>query len=363
MSSTWGNVLKLSIFGESHGPAVGMVLDGLPAGEKINESELLLQMSRRAPGSIKGSTPRKEADLPQFQSGILNGVLTGAPLCAVIENTDSHSADYNNILTCPRPSHADYTGNVRYNGFNDIRGGGHFSGRLTAPLVIAGSVCRQILERRGIIIGSHILKIGQVSDLPFDFADIDTEELKNLSSASFSVRDEKKKREMEELVSDVQKHKDSIGGVIECAVVGLSAGIGSPMFDSLESKLASILYGIPAVKGVEFGSGFDFAEMTGSEANDNFVYENGKVRTLANHNGGICGGISNGMPITFRVVVKPTPSIGLPQKTVNLETKENTELVIKGRHDACIALRAQPVIEAAAAVSLLDSVLMQGALE
>lgn len=363
MSSTWGNALKLSIFGESHGPAIGMVLDGLPAGEKIDESALLLQTARRAPGSIKGATPRKEADLPQFQSGILNGVLTGAPLCALIENTNTHSADYNNILTCPRPSHADYTGNVRYDGFNDIRGGGHFSGRLTAPLVIAGSVCRQILERRGIIIGSHILKIGNIEDEPFDFADIDIEELKNLSAVPFSVRNKEKKREMEELIADTQKQNDSIGGVIECAVVGLSAGIGSPMFDGLESKLASILYGIPAVKGVEFGSGFDFAQMRGSEANDSFIYENGEIRTVTNHNGGICGGISNGMPITFRVVVKPTPSIGLPQKTVNLETKENTELIIKGRHDACIALRAQPVIEASAAISLLDSVLMQGALE
>lgn len=363
MSSTWGNALNLSIFGESHGPAIGMVLDGLPAGEKIDESELLLQISRRAPGNIKGATPRKEADLPKFQSGILNGVLTGAPLCALIENTNVHSSDYNNILSCPRPSHADYTGNVRYGGFNDIRGGGHFSGRLTAPIVVAGAVCRQILERRDIIIGSHISKIGNIEDEPFDLNNIDPRELKKLSSSAFSVRDENKKREMEELISNVQKQNDSIGGIIECAVVGLPAGIGSPMFDGLESKLASILYGIPAVKGVEFGSGFNFSEMKGSEANDQLVYENGTVRTLTNNNGGICGGISNGMPVTFRVIIKPTPSIGLPQKTVNLETKENTELVIKGRHDACIALRAQPVIEAAAAVSILDSVLMQGALE
>lgn len=360
MSSTWGSSLKLSIFGESHGPAIGMVLDGLPAGEKIDEDEILLQMSRRAPGNQTGSTPRAEKDIPIFESGILNGVLTGAPLCALIQNTNTKSSDYNNILTCPRPSHADYTGKIRYNGCNDIRGGGHFSGRLTAPLVAAGSVCRQILERKGIFVGSHICNIGNVTDTPFDPVNIDINELKLLSRAAFAVRDENKKQEMQNLIKKVQSEQDSIGGIIECAAVGLPAGIGSPMFDGLESRLASILYGIPAVKGVDFGAGFSLGCMTGSQANDEMYYnENGEIRTRTNNNGGILGGISNGMPLLIKAAVKPTPSIGKAQNTVNLETKTDATLEIRGRHDACIAVRAQPVIEAAVCIALLDSILSQ----
>lgn len=361
MSSTWGNALKLSVFGESHGPAIGMVLDGLPAGEKINEDELLLQMARRAPGSLDGATMRAEKDRPVFQSGILNGVLTGAPLCALIENTNTKSSDYNNILSRPRPSHADYTGKVRYGGYNDIRGGGHFSGRLTAPILVAGSVCRQILERREIFVGSHIANIGNIGDEPFNPVDIDTDELKALSRTAFAVRSEKAKTKMQELIKKVQSEHDSIGGIIECAAVGLPAGIGSPMFDGLESRLASLLYGIPAVKGLDFGAGFSLGYMQGSQSNDEMYYnENGEIKTKTNNNGGILGGISTGMPLVFQVCVKPTPSIGKKQNTVNLETKENDALTIHGRHDACIALRAQPVVEGAACIALLDSILMQG---
>lgn len=360
MSSIWGNALKLSIFGESHGPAIGMVLDGLPAGEKIDEKELMLQTARRAPGLMDGATPRVEKDKPVFQSGILNGVLTGAPLCALIENTNTKSSDYNNISSCPRPSHADYTGKVRYGGFNDIRGGGHFSGRLTAPIVIAGSVCRQILERRGIYIGSHISNIGNVNDEPFDPVNIDTDELKRLSRTQFAVRSEEAKEKMQEKIKKIQAEQDSVGGIIECAAAGLPAGIGSPMFDGLESRLASLLYGIPAVKGVDFGAGFSLGYMTGSQANDEMYYnENGEIKMKTNNNGGILGGISTGMPLVFQVCVKPTPSIGKKQNTVNLETQENDELTIHGRHDACIALRAQPVVEAAACIAILDAILSQ----
>lgn len=272
MSSTWGNILKLSIFGESHGPAVGMVLDGLPAGEKIDLDAVQVQMDRRAPGLTAGSTPRCEADRPQFLSGLLDGKLTGAPLCAVIENTNVKSHDYANILHLPRPSHADYTGSVRYGGSNDIRGGGHFSGRLTAPLTAAGAICRQILEKHGIVIGSHVLKIHAIWDTPFNAVSLDADALRLLNQEPFTVIDLQKKREMCARIAQAQAEKDSLGGVIECAAVGLPAGIGSPMFDSLESRIASLLYGVPAVKGVSFGDGFELTSMVGSEANDAMYY-------------------------------------------------------------------------------------------
>lgn len=361
MSSTWGNALKLSIFGESHGPAIGMVLDGLPAGEKIDLRAVETQMARRAPGLTAGSTPRREADLPRFLSGMLEGTLTGAPLCAVIENTNVKSHDYQNILHLPRPSHADYTGSVRYGGHNDIRGGGHFSGRLTAPLTAAGAVCRQILERRGIVIGSHVCMIHQISDTPFDAVSLDADTLNRLNREPFTVLDLQKKREMCAAIAKAQADKDSVGGVIECAAVGLPAGIGSPMFDALESRIASLLYGVPAVKGVSFGDGFGIAALCASEANDAMYYaQDGSVKTRTNHNGGILGGISTGMPLLFRAAFKPTASIAKEQQTIDCVTHENASLVIKGRHDACIAVRAQPVVESVAAIALLDAMLAQG---
>lgn len=361
MSSTWGNVLKLSIFGESHGQAIGMVLDGLPAGEEIDSDAIVVQMARRAPGLTPGATPRCEADLPRFLSGLLDGRLTGAPLCAVIENTNVKSHDYANILRLPRPSHADYTGSVRYGGHNDIRGGGHFSGRLTAPLTAAGAVCRQILERRGIVIGSHVFSIQSVCDTPFDAVALDAAALNALNKEPFTVQDLQKKREMYHVIAEAQAEKDSVGGVIECAAVGLPAGIGSPMFDALESRIASLLYGVPAVKGVSFGDGFGICALRGSAANDSMYYtQDGRVKTRTNHNGGILGGISTGMPLLFRAAFKPTASIAKEQQTIDCVAHENASLVVKGRHDACIAVRAQPVVEAVAAVALLDAMLMQG---
>lgn len=358
--SSWGNTVKISIFGESHGAGIGVVIDGLPSGEAIDMDAVLLQMARRAPGNDKASTPRKEADQPEILSGMLNGYTTGAPLCAVIRNTNTRSQDYGNLLTTPRPSHADFTGFVRYGGFNDIRGGGHFSGRLTAPLVFAGAVCRQILERRGVNIAAHIASVGTIQDERFNPTDISTELMERLSKEKFGLIDREKETAMRELIEDCRMKQDSIGGTIECAVTGMPVGIGSPMFDGIENVLASILFGIPAVKGVEFGSGFDGCALRGSQNNDPFYYdENGQVKTKTNNHGGILGGISSGMPILFRVAVKPTASISQKQQSVNLQEHTDTELEIHGRHDPCITVRAVPVVEAATAVALLN-LMMEG---
>ena len=358
MSSVWGSNIKLSIFGESHSGAIGVVLDNLPANEKIDLEAIAMQMARRAPGKDKTSTARKEADEPQVLSGLLNGVTTGAPLAAIICNTNANSKDYADLKVHPRPGHADYTAAVRYDGANDIRGGGHFSGRLTACLVFAGAVCRQILERRGIVIGAHALQIGKVQDVSFDPVNVSAEELNILNKRFFAVKDPNAEAAMREEIENIRLEGDSIGGVIECAAVGVPAGIGSPMFGGVENVLASLLYGIPAVKGVEFGAGFHVAEMRGSENNDPFYYdENGCVRTETNHAGGILGGITTGMPVLFRIAVKPTPSISKEQRTVNLCEKKSDTLKIIGRHDPCIVPRAIPVAEAAAAIALLDMIL------
>lgn len=358
--SSWGNTVKISIFGESHGVGIGVVIDGLPSGEAIDMDAVLLQMARRAPGNDKAATPRKEADQPEVLSGMLNGYTTGAPLCAVIRNTNTRSQDYSNLLTTPRPSHADFTGFVRYGGFNDVRGGGHFSGRLTAPLVFAGAVCRQILARRGVNIAAHIASIGTIQDERFNPTDISPELMERLSKEKFGLIDRKKETAMRALIEDCCTKQDSIGGTIECAATGMPAGIGSPMFDGIENVLASILFGIPAVKGVEFGSGFDGCALRGSQNNDSFCYDDGgQVKTKTNNHGGILGGISSGMPILFRVAVKPTASISQKQQSVNLQEHTNTEVEIHGRHDPCITVRAVPVVEAATAVALLN-LMMEG---
>ena len=355
MASVWGSNIKMTIFGGSHTEAIGVVIDNLPANEKIDLEAVRVQMARRAPGKDKAVTARAEADEPQILSGLLDGVTTGAPLAVIIQNTNVRSKDYTQFKSHPRPGHADYTAGVRYNGANDIRGGGHFSGRLTACLVFAGAVCRQILERRGIVIGAHALQIGAEKDESFDPVRVSAEELSALNTRFFSVTKPEAEVAMREEIEKARLDADSIGGVIECAAVGVPAGIGSPMFGGIENVLASILYGIPAVKGVEFGSGFGAAELRGSENNDAFYFgEDGRVYTETNNAGGILGGISTGMPIVFRVAVKPTPSIGKVQKTVNLEEKENDILEITGRHDPCIVPRAIPVVEAAAAIALLD---------
>ena len=352
--SSWGNSVKISVFGESHGPAIGAVIDGLPAGEKIDMDELYLQMARRAPGKDKAATPRLEKDIPEILSGILDNTTTGAPLCAVIRNTNIRSGDYGNILSQPRPAHADYTGKIRYSGFNDIRGGGHFSGRLTAPIVFAGAVCRQILSRRGIEIAAHISSVGNISDSRFDGTEIPAELMQRLSHQVFGLIDQSREADMRALIEECRLRGDSIGGTIECAVTGVPAGAGSPMFGGVENVISSVIFGIPAVKGIEFGSGFEGSKLRGSENNDEFYYDGDTVKTRTNNHGGILGGISSGMPIIFRAAIKPTPSVSLTQKTVDLETHTDSELTIKGRHDPCIAVRAVPVIESAAALALIN---------
>ena len=355
MSSTWGEMVRISIFGESHGIAIGVVIDGLPAGEPIDMDAVLAQMKRRAPGQDKSATPRKESDFPKVMSGLLNHTTTGAPLCAVIENTNTRSQDYGNLLDVPRPGHSDYPAYLHYHGFNDIRGGGHFSGRLTAPLVFAGAICRQILERRGIRSGGHVASVAQIQDTLFDPVDIPAELLETLSTTYFPVIDAGKKEAMAALIEDARMSQDSVGGIVECAVTGLPAGIGGPLFGGIEPVLSSILFGIPAVKGVEFGDGFGSCALRGSQNNDPFYFDaDGKVKTSTNHAGGILGGITTGMPMVFRVGVKPTASISQNQQSVNLQTGENQILSVHGRHDPCIVPRAVPVVESAAAIALMN---------
>ena len=354
MSSTYGEKIKISVFGESHGGGIGVVIDGLPAGEAIDFDAVLAQMARRAPGRDKTATPRKESDLPRVLSGMLGDVLTGAPLCAVIENTNTRSQDYGDLLAKPRPGHSDYTAYIKYHGANDIRGGGHFSGRITAPLVFAGAVCRQLLERRGIQIAAHIQSVGSIHDKPFDPVAVPSALIKRLSASSFALIDESAEEAVRAEIEAARLAQDSVGGTIECAVTGLPAGVGEPMFDGLEGAIAKAVFGVPAVKGIEFGAGFALAAMRGSRANDAFCHQNGHVVTETNHCGGILGGIANGMPLIFRCAVKPTPSISQPQKTVDLQTGENTVLTIHGRHDPCIVPRAVPVIEAVTALAIIN---------
>lgn len=354
MSSEFGKNLKLSIFGESHGEAIGCVIDGLPSGVKLDMDKIYIDMSRRAPGKDKTATPRLEKDVPHILSGVLDNVTTGAPLAMIIENTNTKSGDYSNVMTVPRPSHSDYPAFVKYGGNNDVRGGGHFSGRLTAPLVFAGAVAKQILEQQGVMIGAHIAKIGSAEDDMFDKNHISAELLEKLSSSTFSVISDNAEALMRAEVEKARMDCDSIGGIIECAVIGMPVGVGANMFSTVESHLSSILFGVPAVKGVQFGAGFDFAEMTGSQANDTYSVKDGRVVLNGNNNGGVLGGMTSGAPIVLSAVIKPTPSISKPQKSVNLQTMTDEELVIKGRHDPCIVPRAVPVIEAAVAFGLLD---------
>ncbi|MGN0488456.1 MAG: chorismate synthase [Ruminococcus sp.] len=351
---TFGNKIKLSIFGESHGNGIGAVIDGVPAGYTIDMDKVLLQMARRAPGKDKTATPRVEKDFPNIKSGLLKGVTTGAPICCVIDNTNTQSGDYSNLLALPRPGHSDYTAFVKYEGNNDIRGGGHFSGRLTAPIVFAGAIFRQILQQKGINIAGHISSIGNVQDKDFDPVNIDKGLMERLCESSFALIDESKEDLMRQEVEAARMELDSIGGTIECAVTGLKAGVGGPLFDGIEGKIAQAMFGIPAVKGIEFGKGFESAKLRGSQNNDAFEYKDGKVVTKTNNCGGILGGISNGMPITFKVAIKPTPSISKEQDTVNLQTKKNDKLIVKGRHDPCIVPRAVSVVEAMTAVAIFD---------
>lgn len=356
MSSTYGENLKLSIFGQSHGAAIGMTLDGIPAGLPVDLEKLQQFLGRRAPGQNDYSTPRREEDRPEFLSGLLNGFTCGAPLAAIIRNTNTRSGDYANLMDCPRPGHADYTAQVKYGGYQDAAGGGHFSGRLTAPLCIAGGLCKQWLEAKGIRISAHIAAIAGISDTPFDPIQPQLDSV----CTDFPVLNPQAGAKMREAVAAARMEQDSVGGIIECAVTGLPAGLGEPMFGGVEGRIAQIVYGIPAVKGVEFGIGFEAANLRGSENNDDFRMEEGKVVTSTNHCGGILGGITSGMPLLFRAAFKPTPSISQAQQSVSLSRGENQELVVKGRHDPCIVPRAVPVVEAAAAIAIFDMLLQNG---
>ena len=350
MSSMWGNKIRISLFGESHGSGIGVVVDGLPSGQPIDLDRADAHMKRRSPGFQPGATSRREGDAVRVLSGIYNGKTTGTPMCAIIENQDMHPGDYDKNAFLPRPGHADLTGMARYEGSNDPRGGGHFSGRLTAPLTFAGALAMQILEHRGITIRAHIFSIGTIEDTPYDPMKLPDD----CSGRSMPVLSEGQGLKMRELIETLRNDRDSVGGVVECIATGFPAGLGRPIFDNIESRIASMLFGIPAVKGVEFGRGFKVAGFRGSQNNDSpYMTEEG-IRLRSNHAGGVEGGISNGMPILLRCAFKPTPSIGKPQRTVNLETMSDDTIEITGRHDSCIVPRAVPVVEAAVAVALLD---------
>ena len=356
MSSEFGHLLKISVFGQSHGKAIGVVVDGLPAGEAIDLDELQAFLDRRKPGKNRLSTARKESDAPTFLSGLENGKTCGAPLCAVMENGDQHSGDYAGLTDTPRPGHADYTAAIKWGGQADMRGGGHFSGRLTAPLCIAGGIAKQILARRGIHVGAHLAEVAGIADDPFPLHPT-AELFEKLAAKDFPVLSDDAGERMQQAILAAREELDSVGGIVECAAIGLPAGLGDPMFDGVENRLAAALFGIPAVKGVEFGAGFAAVRSRGSENNDAFSVQNGAVVTDTNHAGGILGGITNGMPILLRTAMKPTPSIARAQKTVRLSQMEEIPLEIRGRHDPCIAHRAVPVVEAVTAAVLLDLLL------
>ncbi|MCL2827138.1 MAG: chorismate synthase [Oscillospiraceae bacterium] len=349
--NTFGKQVTVSIFGESHGAGIGAVISGLPAGFPLDLPEIDRQMARRAPGNSALATLRKETDKVEILSGLFEGKLTGAPLCGIIRNENARSKDYDRAL--PRPGHADLTAHMKYGGHADYRGGGHFSGRLTAPLVFAGAICRQILKSHGVTIGAHLAAIWKFEDTPFENPTAD--QLEQLTYSDFPMLNVRMQPTIEDIICSAREQGDSVGGVIECAAVGVPPGLGGPYFDNLEGQIASILYAIPAVKGVEFGTGFGIAKLTGSQANDAIRMVEGVYSTATNHNGGINGGISNGMPLICRVAIKPTPSIFQPQETVCLESGESETLTLQGRHDPCIVPRALPVVEACLAISLLDA--------
>ena len=358
MSSEFGKSITVSVFGQSHGEAVGVVINGLPSGEKIDFVSLQEFMERRRGGKNAFSTKRSEGDVPEFLSGIENGITCGMPLTAIIRNSDKRSTDYSEMLDKPRPSHADLNAYIKWNGNADMRGGGHFSGRLTAPLCIAGGIAKQILERKGIYVGAHIDEIYGICDEHFPEYP-DNTLFEEIASKEFPVIDDNSGEKMKEAISDASKDLDSVGGIVECAVIGVPQGYGDPMFDGIENKLSSALFGIPALKGIEFGKGFDSARIRGSENNDPYGIKDKKIKPLTNNAGGIIGGITTGEVIKFRVAFKPTPSIAKEQKTVSISKMEETTLSIKGRHDPCIVPRALPVVEAVTAIVILD-VLMGG---
>ena len=359
MTFDFGKKLKINVFGASHAPEIGVIIDGLPKGEQFDFDELYEFMKRRAPGNNAFSTPRKEADIPEFLSGVENGKTTGEQIKAVIKNTNVRSKDYGNLEFVPRPGHADYTAYVKYDGKEDMRGGGKFSGRLTAPLCIAGGIFKQILAKKGIFIGAHIASVHGIADDLFNPADVSVKDFEMVWAKDFPVVNDQKGKLMQEEILKYKQEGNSVGGCIECAVTGIGAGIGEPMFYGVENQIASAMFAIPAVKGIEFGAGFGASLLTGKENNDEFYFDGGKIKTKTNNSGGILGGITNGMPVTFKVAVKPTPSISMPQNSVDILNKKDTVLEIKGRHDPCIVQRAVPVVEAVCAMVIYD-MLLQG---
>ena len=356
MSATYGKNFKITIFGESHGPAIGITLDGLQPGFSLDMDKISIEMQRRAPGKNKVSTQRKEPDMPEILSGYFENKTTGAPLCAIIKNNDTRSKDYGDLQYSMRPGHSDYSAFVKYQASNDFRGGGHFSGRLTAPIVFAGAVAKQLLEQKNIYIGSHIKSIKDVSDQNFDPINIEKSLLDNLHIMEIPAIRTDISQEYEKKILEAKMQEESVGGVIECAAIGIMPGVGEPFFDSLESNIAHLMFSVPAVKAIEFGAGFDITQMFGSQSNDTMYYDGHIVKTKTNNNGGITGGITNGMPVIFRVAIKPTSSISKTQDTINIKDKTNTKLDVIGRHDPCIVQRAIPVIEAMAAIAIYDMI-------
>ena len=355
MKNTFGNSVALTIFGESHGESIGAVLDGLAPGIAVDHEYIAHMLTLRRPEG-KISTPRKEKDEFRIVSGVCNGRTTGTPITILIPNENVKSGDYSQMKTSARPSHADYTAECKYHGFQDSRGGGHFSGRITAALVAAGAICRYALEQKGIHIGTHVKRCAGISDREFEDLFLD---IKNVNTQTFAVLDEAKGEKMREAILAAASEGDSVGGILETAVVGMPAGVGEPWFDSLESQLSHMMFSIPAVKGIEFGAGFGIADLCGSAANDPMRMENGRVVTVTNNNGGINGGITNGMPILFRTAIKPTPTIFKPQNTIDFKTMTETVLEPKGRHDPAIVHRARVVQDAAAAVVICDALAMR----
>ena len=358
MGANFGKNYCISIFGESHGNALGINIDGIPAGTELNFDFISEEMKRRAPGKSELTTSRTEKDEFEILSGFVNGRTTGTPLAMIIRNTNQKSKDYGEIVKKPRPGHADWAGLSRYNGFNDIRGGGHFSGRITAPLVFAGAVAKQILKEKGILIAAHVKSIKDIQDRDFEEKDITQENIDRLRNMILPVLNENIVPDMEKTILKAKEEKNSVGGIVEIMITGIKAGIGDPFFESMESELSRMIFSIPAIKGIEFGAGFNVAKMTGYEANDEMYYdEKGDVKTYTNNNGGITGGITNGMPVNFKVAVKPPASIGKKQRTVNIETKKNDFLEIIGRHDPCIVPRIVVVLEAVAAIVVMDRIM------
>jgi len=353
----WGHSIKLSLFGESHGKKIGITIEGLPAGIKLDWEQIHQEMNRRKPGKSQIATARIEDDAVEIISGYFNEHTTGSPLTALISNNDTRQHDYDLTKNLMRPSHADFTIYMKYDGFNDYRGGGYSSGRITAPLVFAGAIAKQILEEKGIFVGAHIKKIGSVTDAPFDEENLSATTFKTVASLPLPVINEGIIPQIEDVIMSVKNDGNSIGGLVECGIIGLPVGIGEPFFDSIESTLSHLLFSIPAIKGVEFGAGFEFVNLTGDVANDSFYYEDDVIKTKTNYNGGVLGGISTGMPVVLTCVIKPTPSIAKPQATVDIKKEKNDIIRITGRHDPCIVPRIVPVVEAVSAIGILDLVM------